>query len=257
MNIILLKSEVLSLLRSRWLLLYFVVLFALSSGIAFLGGDSRKIFLSHVNIILALVPLVSILLSCLYWHQAEKFTQWVLTFPVKRSEVLLVRLVSLCLCLVVCLVFGLTVPLLLNQVALFEIMLILVYGIWLTLVGVGLGVTLGASIQDRLWATGTALVVWFYFSTLHDGVAFMFMMTFREYPLEYPVLILLGINPISLARLGIVFASDQSALLGYTGIVLKRFLESYTGLIWVLFGLSFWTLIPPVLTLRVFSKKDL
>jgi Cu-processing system permease protein len=50
---------------------------------------------------------------------------------------------------------------------------------------------------------------------------------------------------------------DVSALMGYTGATYKDFFGSSVGLIYTLAIMVIWMIVPVLLALRSFSKKDL
>jgi Cu-processing system permease protein len=81
--------------------------------------------------------------------------------------------------------------------------------------------------------------------------------SFNDYPLEKITLALIAFNPVDLARIIMLLQLDISALMGYTGAFYKNFFGSYVGVLFSSSLLLVWALIPLLMALRIFNKKDL
>jgi Cu-processing system permease protein len=75
--------------------------------------------------------------------------------------------------------------------------------------------------------------------------------------LEKFTLFLSALNPIDLGRIAIMLKMDVSALMGYTGALYKDFFGSGTGILFTVGIMFLWIIIPVLLALRSFKKKDL
>ena len=64
------------------------------------------------------------------------------------------------------------------------------------------------------------------------------------------------LNPIDLARILILFQLDVSAMMGYTGALLQKFLGSGLGSVVILSSLFFWIVIPFFALMKLAKKKD-
>ena len=64
------------------------------------------------------------------------------------------------------------------------------------------------------------------------------------------------LNPIDLSRILILMKLDISAMMGFTGAVLQKFLGSSSGVILIVFILCLWMIIPYFYMLRQGEKKD-
>jgi Cu-processing system permease protein len=71
------------------------------------------------------------------------------------------------------------------------------------------------------------------------------------------MIVLSSLNPIDLARIFIILQLDVSALLGYTGAIFKAFFGTGAGTVIGFMLLCLWAIIPFVISLRRFVKKDL
>ena len=77
-----------------------------------------------------------------------------------------------------------------------------------------------------------------------------------HYPLETPVLVMVFLNPIDLARVLLLLTFDSSALMGYTGAVYARFFRGGGGTAAALFTLLLYAAVPFWLGLKGFRRKD-
>ncbi|HRG10098.1 MAG TPA: ABC transporter permease subunit, partial [Cyclobacteriaceae bacterium] len=111
--------------------------------------------------------------------------------------------------------------------------------------------------RDKAKAIGIALLFWFYFSLIYDGLLLWVIYSFSDYPLEKLTLTLIAFNPIDLARIIMLLQLDISALMGYTGAFYKNFFGSNLGILFSLSLLLLWVLWPVLFALRIFNKKDL
>jgi Cu-processing system permease protein len=65
------------------------------------------------------------------------------------------------------------------------------------------------------------------------------------------------LNPIDLGRIYLMLQMDVSALMGYTGATYKDFFGSSVGLLYTLGIMLIWMVVPVLLAVRSFNKKDL
>jgi Cu-processing system permease protein len=103
---------------------------------------------------------------------------------------------------------------------------------------------------------GGALLLWLAFAVLYDAAILLAVTLLSEYPLERPLLLLVLLNPVDLARVLLLLKLDVAALMGYTGATLQRFFGNATGLLVTGVALVFWTLGPLLLGSRMFVRKD-
>ncbi len=78
-----------------------------------------------------------------------------------------------------------------------------------------------------------------------------------DYPLEKAMIAIISLNPIDLARILILLQLDISALMGYTGALYQQFFGSGLGIAFSLILQLLWIVIPMILALKIFKKKDL
>ena len=111
--------------------------------------------------------------------------------------------------------------------------------------------------RDKAKGIGLAILLWFYFSIIFDGLVLFLLFQFQDYPMEKPMLVFTALNPIDLSRILILLKMDISALMGYTGAVFQDFFGTISGTIIALSTLLLWVVTPCWLSVRSFVKKDL
>ena len=103
---------------------------------------------------------------------------------------------------------------------------------------------------------GIAFLVWFYFAVVHDALAFLVLVFYKEYPLVIPMILLTAFNPVDLVRVGLLMAFDVTALMGYTGALLQKAFVSGQGTHFVWMCLFLWVILPFVGGLIRFVRRD-
>ncbi len=253
-------SQLRNVARSRWIPLYTGLLAALTLLLVHFGGSGTRALLSLVNLVLLLLPLVSVVFGTLYVYNAREFIELLLAQPVSRGSVYLGLFGGLFLPLAGSLLVGVGLPL--GVVAASEptvalpLALLLSVGVALTAVFTAFALCVAVLVEDRAWGLGVALLVWLGCTVIYDGLILLVITSLRDYPLETPVLILTFLNPIDLARIVLLLTFDVSALLGYTGTIYQRVFGSGVGLALSFLMLGVCAAVPLWLGLRWFRRKD-
>jgi Cu-processing system permease protein len=244
------------LLRTRFVILF--TLFLLFSTLALfqLDSDPGKVILSLMNVVLMAVPLVSIVFSAIHFYNSYEFIELMIAQPVNRKSVFFSEYLGVSGSLSLALLAGTGLPMVAYGITPAGITL-LYSGVLLTWVFVALAFLAAVLTRDKARAIGLALLFWFYFSLVYDGLVLWIMYTFMDYPLEKVTLALIGLNPVDLARIILLLQLDISALMGYTGALYKSFFGSSAGWLFAVAALLLWTVLPTWAAMRIFEKKDL
>ena len=244
------------LLRTLFILLYALLLFISTVVLFQFDSDPGKIILSLLNVVLMVVPLVSIVFTTIHFFNSYEFIELMLAQPVNRRVVFLSEFLALALSLCLAFLLGVGLPIVAYGGASAGITLIF-SGLMLTIVFVSLAFLASVLTRDKAKAIGLALLFWFYFSLISDGILMWTIFAFSDYPLEKLTLGLVALNPIDLARIVMLLKLDISALMGYTGAFYKNFFGSNWGIIFSSIVLMIWMAFPVALASRIFSRKDL
>lgn len=244
------------ILRTRFILFYTAFLMVCTFAFFQVDGDFGKVVLSLMNIVLMAVPLVSVVFTTIHFFNSYEFIELMLAQPVNRRAVFLSEYLAVASSLCLAFVVGVAFPFVLYG-AWQPISSTMITGIFLTLVFVSLAFFASVLTRDKAKAIGIALLFWFYFSLIYDGLLLWVIYSFSDYPLEKLTLTLIAFNPIDLARIIMLLQLDISALMGYTGAFYKNFFGSNLGILFSLSLLLLWVLWPVLFALRIFNKKDL
>jgi Cu-processing system permease protein len=255
-----LRHELRHVGRHRWVLAYGAGLILATELLLRLGGTGPRAIVSLLNLLILVVPLVTIVFGTIYWHGAREFTELLLAQPVTRSALFHGLFAGLVVPLAVAFVAGVTLPLawhgMIDSETLRLLLLLDGAGVALTAVFAALAVLIASRVDDRLRAVALALGTWAAMTLAWDAVILWVTVAFAAWPLERPLLALTFANPVDLARVLTVLQLDVAALMGYTGAVFNRLLGSSLGVLTAVAGLAAWALVPGLVALRGFNRRD-
>jgi Cu-processing system permease protein len=252
------RYELRDVLRSRSLIAYGLFFLLVTEVLLRFGGGPRAA-LSLMNVVLLLIPLVSIVFGTMYLYHAREFTEMLLAQPVRRAQLFLGQFLGLAMPLSAAFLLGLGVPFAMHageEGPGATLLVIAGCGVALTFIFTAFAALIAARIDDRVKGIGAAIGLWLGLTIVYDGLVMMGLTVFADYPLEKPALAAMVSNPIDLARVLILLRLDVSALMGYTGAVFERFFGSTWGAGLASLALVVWTGVPLLLGARRFQRKD-
>ncbi len=250
------KYVMIDILRNKIMLAYTVFLLLISLSIFNLEDNSAKGLLSLLNIILIVVPLVSILFSAIYVYNSAEFLELLASQPLKRRTLWLSIFSGVAGSLALAFFVGAGIPILLYE-ATATGFIMLGCGILLSVIFVSVAMLATVKIRDKAKGIGVAILLWLYFSLLFDGLVMFLLFQFADYPLEKAMVGVSLLNPIDLSRILILLKMDISAMMGYTGAIFKNYFGTGSGLLLSGMVLLLWIVMPLWLSVRKFNRKDL
>ncbi|HEY5916658.1 MAG TPA: ABC transporter permease subunit, partial [Chryseolinea sp.] len=236
------------ILRTRFILLYTALLLISTFAMFQIDSDPGKVVMSLLNVVLMVVPLVSIVFTTIHFYNSYEFIELMLAQPINRKVVFLGEYLAVTSSLCMAFAVGIGLPILIYGPSASGLSLIFC-GIALTMVFVSMAFLASVLTRDKAKAIGIALLFWFYFSLIYDGFLLWFVYAFADYPLEKITLTLIALNPVDLARVIMLLQLDISALMGYTGAFYKDFFGGSFGIVFSSFVLLLWVAIPCLLAL--------
>lgn len=255
---IIMKYELRNILRSKWLISYVLFFLLITETLYWFSPESSKVFISLLNLILMIIPLVSLLTCTLHVYSSNEFIRVILAQPINRASLFWGSYLSSALALSLSFCIGAGIPIFFNELN-HELMLglqMILSGCFLTFIFTALAYLIAFKIEDKAFGLGIALMLWFFLTVIYDGLFMLLLYILKDYPLEYTSLGITFINPIDLVRIGITLKFNISALLGYTGAVYKVFFSKNIGIILTFVALSVWVIIPLFYAKKSFMKKD-
>lgn len=251
------KYIISDILRNKIIIAYTLFLFLLSMGMFVMEDVPEKSLTSLLTINLILIPLVSVMFSTIYIYNSSEFIELLAAQPIKRKSLWISIYLSLALAIAISFFIGCGIPILIFSPTTTGIT-ILITGIFLSIIFVSIAALSAVYIKDKTRGIGTALMVWLYFTLIFDALVLFLLFQLIEYPLENLIVGLSILNPVDLVRIVSLLEMDISALMGATSAVFKNtFTEGFLGFLITYGVLSLWFVIPLLISIRKFKKKDL
>lgn len=250
------KYVIFDIARSKIVLAYTLFLLVISISLFQLDDNATKGTLSLLNIVLIVVPLVSVVFSTIHFYNSYEFTELLVAQPLPRKKILLSQFIGLAIALSGAFYIGVGLPILVYSPNATGFTLMFT-GIVLSIIFVALAFFASVITRDKAKGIGISLMLWFYFVLIYDGLVLFILFTFADYPLEGATMAMVFLNPVDLARILVLMKLDVSALMGYSGALFENFLGTFKGTLAAGFFLLIWIFTPMYFALKTFQKKDL
>lgn len=254
-----LRYEIHNTIRSKWIIFYAFFFFVVGYSLFAFSGDVNKAYISLMNIVLIVIPLVSLIFGSIYLYNSREFVEMMLSQPIDRRSLFLGIYFGTSIPLSLAYSIGMFLPFILfgkvNQQ--FEgVLFLLLIGIALTFVFTAIAFLITVLQDDKAKGLGFSILIWLILTVIYDGLVLLVVYYFEDYPLEKVMIALSLINPIDLARILFLIEFNFSALMGYTGAVFQNFFGSFFGVLFSAFFLVLWIIIPLFFSTKSFLKKD-
>lgn len=241
---------------SNKLVLGYTLLLAIIGWSVFLLDDNvSKGMLSILNLMLLVVPLVAIIFTTTYVYNSAEFVYVLLSQPIKRNRIWTGIFIGLGIAFVLSFLLAFGIPIMVYSPNILGVMMILV-GSLISLIFIALAMLCASLVRDKAKGIGIAIIFWLFFSLIYDSLLLFLVFQFSDYRIEQAMVMLNMLNPIGLGRILILLHMDVSALMGYSGAVFKKFLGTGIGMGVSLLMLLLWILVPFLISLHRFNKKD-
>ncbi|MCB0692006.1 MAG: ABC transporter permease [Saprospiraceae bacterium] len=255
-----LKYSFYEMIRSRWLFIYTGFYLLVSVALIMLSGDSTKVLISLSNITLGITPMVGILFGTNYYYNSREFIQLLLCQPISRWKIFSAFYMGLAIALCLSIIVGIGLPLTFmgifksGNVSLFFILIAM--ACMLSIIFSLLAFLIAVKFDNKVKGLSIAVLLWLFFAIIYDGLVLLTLLVLKDYPLDKLTISLMLANPIDLARILILLKLDISAMMGYTGAVLSKFIGKSLGSLLIALSLLLWTLIPMGILRKILNSKD-
>lgn len=250
------KYVIADILRNKIVLGYTLFFLLISMSVFNLEDNTSKGLLSLLNIMLIMVPLVSIIFSTIYVYNSSEFIELLVSQPLKRKNLWISLFTGLAGSLSLAFLVGVGIPILLYAPTATGLIMLMT-GLALSVIFVAIAMLAAVTTRDKAKGIGVAIFLWLYFSLLFDGLVMFILFQFEDYPLEKFMIGVSTFNPVDLSRILILLKMDISALMGYTGASFRDFFGTSVGFAVAIAALALWVITPFWLSLRKFNRKDL
>ncbi len=268
------RLELILALRSRWTQIFAAVFAGLAlavagSGYVLSGGhgvqDFARTAASLVQLVLLLVPMVSLLMGVLALTPERGAAEMLYSQPVSRSRLMLGRLLGLFLALAAAQALGfgaagLVIFVRAGNGGLGTFLLVALGSLVLTGIFLGIAalIAAGATEAKRARALAVALVVWFGAVIVWDLAALAIATTLPSGLASRTLIVAVLANPVDAFRTGALLATQGTTAFGAASLAFLRFTRGAWGA-GLLLGASLllWLLLPPTLACWRLAKSDL
>lgn len=253
------KFEFSNALRSKWVIFYFSFFLILSFLMFNFEDETGKAVLSLMNIVLIVIPLVSIIFGTMYVYNSNDYIQMVLCQPLDRRSLYFGLYLGNAVPLALSFVAGIFIGFVFtgaDTAGITPVLILTINGFALTLIFTSIAFLTAIKFSDKVRGLGAAILIWLMLAVIYDGLILFVTYFFRDYPIENIILGISLINPIDLARIFFILDFNISALMGYTGALFNKFFGTSLGVLVSAGLMILWFIIPFLLGLRSFNKKD-
>jgi len=252
------KPQIRNVVRSRWLVCYLAFFLIATEGLLRFNGGDPKTLLSLGNVVLFIVPLVTLVYGTVYLYNSREFIELLLAQPLKRGTLFTGLYLGLVIPLAASLVGGVTIPFIYHGVVdgqPLALVTLLTGAAALTAAFTGIAFCVALRFEDRLTGLGVGLAIWLLLALVYDGVM-LFVIAASDSTMETALLAASLANPIDLVRIALLLQFDVAALMGYTGAVFNRFFSAATGGVVIAMALAAWIAIPLAGGFVAFNRRD-
>ncbi len=254
------RYSALELARSWWTACYCLFFMVLAFAFFAFGEEPAQAVVSVLNVVLLVVPFVSIVMGVLSFYTAREFAELLLAQPVGRLTVFFGQYMGTAASLALAFAIGLGIPFVWYGWNAREqsgtLVALLFGGILLTFIFVALAFALAVRTENRLKALGAAIFLWLFFALVYDGLILAVIVAFSSFPLEKVLLGLIILNPLDLARILILLRLDVAALMGYTGALFRQFFGSPLGIVAASACLTVWMALAVAVGASTYVRRD-
>ncbi len=250
------KIILLDIIKSKFVIFYTLLLFVMSWSVFNLEDNTSKGLLSLLNLILLTIPLVSIIFSTTYLYNSAEFIELLLSQPIQRKLIWISLFAALSIAMSLAFLIGTGIPILLYAASTVGFMMMGI-GVLITIIFISIAMLCSILTRDKAKGIGISIILWLFFSLLFDGIILFLLFQLSDYPIEKMMITISTFNPIALARILILLHLDISAMMGYTGAIFKEFFGTSLGIFISFMILCLWAILPFLISLKRFNKKDL
>jgi len=218
------------------------------------------VLISITNITLILTPLIGILFGTIYYYNSKEFIQLLMAQALSRWAIFSGMFGGMVIALCLSIIVGIGLPFILYGIIgssdLHIFLTLLAMACVLSIVFSLIAFLIAMKYDDKVKGLSISIFIWLFFAIIYDGIFLLLLLGFKDYPLDKLTITMLVFNPIDLSRILILMKLDMSAMMGYTGAVLSKFLGRDTGILLISVSLLTWMILPLWRLYKIGQKKD-
>lgn len=265
------RQELTVSVRNRWTLIYAVVFAVLVVSISYVGimaegfsgmQNFTRTSASMLNMVLYIVPLVSLLMGTLSFTGEKGTTELLFSQPVDRKEILFGKVLGLFVSLSLSMLIGFVVAggiisSVTGAEGLFQYFIFVLLSLLLALVFLVMAVVIATINNRKTRSYVFSLFAWFFFVFFYDLAVLGASLFFKGQNANYFLFLSLFGNPVDMVRVSSLIMLDNVSIFGAAGAALLRFLGGSGSSVSLLVGsLLIWVIAPVALSTRLLRNQD-
>jgi Cu-processing system permease protein len=271
--LIIAENELIAGIRNRWTHIFAAIFAILVSGISYFGlsvsgysgvmQDFSRTTLSLLNLVLYLVPLMSLVIGVLSFSSDTRINELIYSQPVNRCEVFIGKFIGLAFVIFSATSFGFGISgiFILTKVGsegMFRFLIFVLLSNLLGLAFIGVSALISSIIRQRNRAFGVSIFVWFIFLILYDLIIIGVTTLMRGRTAGIFAMISLFGNPVDIVRVSSLITLNSPEIFGPAGAAFVRFFGGEKAAIFILFlDLIIWIAGTVLISIKIFSRRDI
>ncbi len=265
-------AEIQEGIRNRWIVASILLLSVLSISLTLLGSTPVGIIkaselsvtmVSLTSLSIYLIPLIALMLSfdSIVGESERGTLLLLLTYPIRRWQIIVGKFLGHLSILSIAILLGYGIVALYfliddvgNSQEWLSYVLMMASSLLLGAVFIALGYLISVIVQQRATATGISLVLWLFIVVFYDLILLGVLLADKTHVIQSKLLaVLILFNPADVYRLFNLTGSDIATLVsGMSGVTQADLLAPFT----LIMTLILWSLIPLMLSIYIFNKRE-
>ena len=265
-------AEIREGIRNRWVIASILLLLVLAASLTLLGSTPVGIIkasqlsvtmVSLTSLSIYLIPLIALMLAfdAIVGESERGTLLLLLTYPIRRWQIIIGKFLGHLTILAIAILLGYGVVALyfaIDGVGTAQewqgYLLMMGSSLLLGAVFIALGYLVSVIVQQRATATGISLAIWLFIVVFYDLILLGVLLADKSHVIQPKLLAaLILFNPTDVYRLFNLTGSDIATLAsGMSGVAQSDLLAPLT----LIMTLSLWLLIPLMLSITIFQKRE-
>jgi Cu-processing system permease protein len=258
--------------RNKWVVSFAGIFVLLTFFISYFGmitsgysgfQDFARTSTSLINLAGFIIPLFALLLGVFSFISNKEYLELMVTQPVSRFQVIVGKYFGLLLTLLGATIIGFTVPGILISTAIgtegaLGYAMVIFFSMFLGIVFTGCAILISQISKRQQIALGIAIGIWIFFEVVYGLLLMGTTLYFPPAVLKSTLIVGLMGNPIDIVRVLSLIAVGGLEFFGPAGATLLKLVGSeWLAMLYGFFGLLGWTVIPLIISFKIFSRQNL
>lgn len=260
MFINLIKNEIKFLIASKYFLIGPVLFFISVEALLSFSSNINQALLTITSLSLYMLPLITLIIGTNGFYSNKDYISLLISQPLSRNEIYLSKICAYILIISIFYLLGILPSFIIRIDTYSDIISGISYMVLSSIALISffscLSVMIGSIINNKLHGILAVIIIWIFYAFVFDFILILILIYFKDYEIQSQILTLTFLNPISLARIQILFYMDNPLILGFSGSIFRSFFDSSTSIILCFIGNTLWTILITLIGLQNFKKKD-